>query len=47
MIGATLHIGVPRENRPRETRVAATPATVTQLVGLALRVDLESMCLCL
>ncbi len=34
MIGATLHIGVPRETRPRETRVAATPTTVTQLVGL-------------
>jgi NAD(P) transhydrogenase subunit alpha len=41
-IGATLHIGVPRENRPRETRVAATPATVTQLVGLGYDVVVES-----
>jgi hypothetical protein len=30
--GAPLRIGVPRETRPRETRVAATPATVVQLV---------------
>ncbi|MGY1753590.1 Re/Si-specific NAD(P)(+) transhydrogenase subunit alpha [Blastococcus sp. SYSU D01042] len=42
MIGATLHIGVPRESRPRETRVAATPATVTQLVGLGYDVVVES-----
>ncbi len=42
MIGATLHIGVPRENRPRETRVAATPTTVTQLVGLGYDVVVEA-----
>jgi NAD(P) transhydrogenase alpha subunit len=42
MIGATLHIGVPRETRPRETRVAATPITVTQLVGLGYEVVVES-----
>lgn len=42
MIGATLHIGVPRETRPRETRVAATPTTVTQLVGLGYDVVVES-----
>ena len=42
MIGATLHIGVPRETRPRETRVAATPTTVTQLVGLGYEVVVES-----
>ena len=27
-------IGVPRESRPGETRVAATPKTVEQLIGL-------------
>jgi NAD(P) transhydrogenase subunit alpha len=37
-----LHIGVPRETRPRETRVAATPTTVTQLVGLGYDVVVES-----
>src|SRR5688500_17627127 len=42
MNGATLHIGVPRESRPRETRVAATPTTVTQLVGLGYDVVVES-----
>ncbi len=42
MIGATLHIGVPRENHPRETRVAATPTTVTQLVGLGYDVVVET-----
>ena len=42
MIGATLHIGVPSETRPRETRVAATPTTVTQLVGLGYDVVVES-----
>ncbi len=42
MIGATLHIGVPRESRPRETRVAATPTTVNQLVGLGYDVVVES-----
>jgi NAD(P) transhydrogenase subunit alpha len=42
MIGATLHIGVPRETRPRETRVAATPTTVTQLVALGYDVVVEA-----
>ncbi|SDE98261.1 NAD(P) transhydrogenase subunit alpha [Blastococcus aurantiacus] len=42
MIGATLHIGVPRETRRRETRVAATPTTVTQLVGLGYDVVVEA-----
>ena len=42
MIGATLHIGVPRETRPRETRVAATPTTVTQLIGLGYDVVVEA-----
>ncbi len=42
MIGATLHIGVPRETRPRETRVAATPTTVAQLVGLGYDVVVET-----
>lgn len=37
-----MHIGVPRETRPRETRVAATPTTVTQLVGLGYDVVVES-----
>jgi NAD(P) transhydrogenase alpha subunit len=35
-------IGVPRETRPAETRVAATPATVRQLVGLGYDVLVES-----
>ncbi|RBY81186.1 Re/Si-specific NAD(P)(+) transhydrogenase subunit alpha [Blastococcus sp. TF02-09] len=42
MIGATLHIGVPRETRPRETRVAATPTTVGQLVALGYDVVVET-----
>jgi NAD(P) transhydrogenase subunit alpha len=37
-----LHIGVPRETRPRETRVAATPTTVTQLVALGYDVVVEA-----
>ena len=37
-----MHIGVPRETRPRETRVAATPTTVTQLVTLGYDVVLEA-----
>jgi NAD(P) transhydrogenase alpha subunit len=37
-----LRIGVPRESRPRETRVAATPATVTQLVALGYEVVVET-----
>ena len=39
---APLRIGVPRESRPRETRVAATPATVTQLVALGYEVVVEA-----
>jgi NAD(P) transhydrogenase alpha subunit len=38
----TLHIGVPRETKARETRVAATPETVTKLVGLGYDVVVES-----
>ena len=37
-----LRIGVPRESRARETRVAATPATVTQLVALGYDVVVET-----
>jgi NAD(P) transhydrogenase subunit alpha len=37
-----LRIGVPRETKPRETRVAATPATVTKLVALGYEVVLET-----
>jgi NAD(P) transhydrogenase subunit alpha len=37
-----VQIGVPRETRARETRVAATPKTVTQLVGLGYDVVVES-----
>jgi NAD(P) transhydrogenase alpha subunit len=39
--GADVLIGVPRETRPGETRVAATPATVRQLIGLGYAVVLE------
>ncbi|MFD2090919.1 Re/Si-specific NAD(P)(+) transhydrogenase subunit alpha [Blastococcus deserti] len=39
---ATLRIGVPRETRPRETRVAATPATVGKLIALGYDVVVES-----
>jgi proton-translocating NAD(P)+ transhydrogenase subunit alpha len=39
---ALVRIGVPRETRPRETRVAATPATVTKLVDLGYDVTVES-----
>ncbi|MGY1591500.1 Re/Si-specific NAD(P)(+) transhydrogenase subunit alpha [Geodermatophilus sp. SYSU D00708] len=35
-------IGVPRESRPGETRVAATPATVRQLTGLGYEVVVEA-----
>jgi NAD(P) transhydrogenase subunit alpha len=35
-------IGVSRESHPGETRVAATPATVRQLVGLGYEVVIES-----
>jgi H+-translocating NAD(P) transhydrogenase subunit alpha len=34
--------GVPRETKPRETRVAATPATVTKLVTLGYDVVVEN-----
>ena len=34
-------IGVPRETRPGETRVAATPKTVGQLIGLGYEVVIE------
>lgn len=37
-----MQIGVPRETRARETRVAATPKTVEQLVGLGYDVVVES-----
>jgi NAD(P) transhydrogenase subunit alpha len=37
-----VQIGVPRETRPRETRVAATPKTVAQLVGLGYDVVVET-----
>ncbi len=37
-----MQIGVPRESRPRETRVAATPKTVGQLVGLGYDVVVET-----
>src|SRR3954463_10861905 len=39
---ALLRIGVPRETKVRETRVAATPATVTKLVALAYDVVVET-----
>jgi NAD(P) transhydrogenase subunit alpha len=39
---APLRIGVPRETKARETRVAATPATVAKLVGLGYDVVVES-----
>jgi NAD(P) transhydrogenase alpha subunit len=37
-----MHIGVPRETRARETRVAATPTTVAKLVGLGYEVVVEA-----
>src|SRR4051812_18442575 len=39
---AALRIGVPRETTARETRVAATPATVAQLVQLGYEVVVET-----
>ncbi len=36
-----MRIGVPRESRPGETRVAATPKTVEQLVGLGYTVFVQ------
>ena len=38
---ATLIIGVVREARPGETRVSATPGTVTQLIKLGYEVVVE------
>src|ERR671916_2231420 len=35
-------IGIPRETRPRETRVAATPTTVGRLLRLGYEVLVES-----
>src|SRR3954452_25223218 len=40
--GVDVHIGVPRESRPGETRVAATPATVAQLIDLGHSVVVET-----
>jgi len=37
-----MQIGVPRESRPGETRVAATPKTVEQILGLGFEVLVES-----
>jgi NAD(P) transhydrogenase subunit alpha len=37
-----LLIGVPREHRLGETRVAATPKTVGQLIGLGYEVVVET-----
>jgi proton-translocating NAD(P)+ transhydrogenase subunit alpha len=39
---ASVQIGVPRESRAHETRVAATPKTVAQLVGLGYEVVVEN-----
>jgi NAD(P) transhydrogenase subunit alpha len=39
---ALLRIGVPRETKARETRVAATPTTVTKLVALGYDVVVET-----
>ena len=37
-----MRIGIPLESQPGETRVAATPKTVTQLVQLGYEVEVES-----
>jgi H+-translocating NAD(P) transhydrogenase subunit alpha len=37
-----VRIGVPKETRPGETRVAATPKTVAQLIALGYQVGVES-----
>jgi NAD(P) transhydrogenase subunit alpha len=37
-----VRIGVPKESTPGETRVAATPKTATQLIGLGYQVSVES-----
>ena len=41
-MGSLVLIGVPRESRDAETRVAATPATVKQLLGLGYEVVVEA-----
>jgi NAD(P) transhydrogenase subunit alpha len=40
--GAAVRIGVPKETRPGETRAAATPKTVAQLIALGHEVCVES-----
>src|SRR5674476_203720 len=40
--GVAVRIGVPKETRPGETRVAATPKTVAQLIALGHEVLVES-----
>ena len=40
--GVRVLIGVPPESRPGETRVAATPATVGQLIALGYEVVVEA-----
>ena len=37
-----MRIGVPRESRPGETRVSATPKTVEQIIALGYAVFIES-----
>ena len=37
-----MRIGVPRETRPGETRVAATPKTVEQIIALGYAVFVET-----
>ena len=40
--GVAVRIGVPKETRPGETRAAATPKTVAQLIALGYQVSVES-----
>ena len=42
MEGKTMRIGVPKERFANETRVAATPKTVEQLLKLGFTVAIES-----
>jgi NAD(P) transhydrogenase subunit alpha len=42
MEGKTMRIGVPKERLANETRVAATPKTVEQLLKLGFTVAVES-----
>ena len=37
-----MHIGVPKESRPGERRVAATPKTVEQIIKLGYAVSIET-----